>query len=71
MPWSPSDSRSKTHLADSTRRQKMWAEVANNALQRTGDDATAVQEANGVIRRDHEKHGGKEPKGGTTHWSGR
>jgi uncharacterized protein (DUF1015 family) len=49
MPWSPSDAIRHTHKARSAKQQRQWSDVANSALKRTGDDATAVREANGVI----------------------
>jgi hypothetical protein len=68
MPWSPSEARAKTHLADTPRRQRMWVHVANGELERHGDDAVAIEAANAVVHRDHEKHGKNEPK--SEHWSG-
>lgn len=58
MPWTANDAKRHTHLASSPRLQRMWSDVANSALKRTGDDATAIREANGVIRR----HATKKPK---------
>lgn len=68
MPWSPQDSHSKTHLADTPRRKRMFAEIANKELAAHGDDGEAIRIASGVIKRDHEKHGKNEPK--AEHWSG-
>lgn len=51
MPWSPSDAKEKTHLANTPKLQREWAHVANGVLQRTGNEGLAVQEANGVIKR--------------------
>ena len=68
MPWTPEDAHEKTHLANSPRRARMWAHVANGELQSHGDDAAAIEAANAVVHRDHEKHGKQEPK--SEHWSG-
>jgi hypothetical protein len=46
----------------------MWRDVANGELERHGDDATAIEAANAVVHRDHDKHGKNEPK--SEHWSG-
>lgn len=63
MPWKPSDAAGKTHLADTSRRKRMFSEVANSVLAKTGDDVRAVKAGNAAVHRDHEK-----PK---KHWSGR
>ena len=68
MPWTASDSHAKTHLANSPRRARMWADVANGELERHGDDKSAIMAANAVVHRDVEKHGKHEPK--SSHWSG-
>lgn len=66
MPWKPSDAAGKTHLADTSRRKRMFADVADSVLAKTGDDGRAIREANAVVHRDHEK-----PKTPKKHWSGR
>lgn len=68
MPWSPSDAKGKTHLADTPRRQRMFSDVANKELASSGDEGEAIRIASGVVKRDHEKHGKNEPK--ASHWSG-
>ena len=58
MPWEHSDALKHNHAADTPRKQKIWAEVANSTLKHTGDDAAAIRAANSVL-----KHmGEKEPK---------
>lgn len=49
MPWSADDAKRFTRKADTPRRKRQWSEVANSALERTGSDATAIREANGVM----------------------
>lgn len=52
MPWTPSDGPNRhTHKADSPQRKRVWAKVANSALERTGNDADAIKEANAVMNR--------------------
>jgi hypothetical protein len=68
MPWTPDQATEHTHLADTPRRKRMFAHVANQELERTGDDGEAVRIANGVLKHDVEKHGKNEPK--SEHWSG-
>lgn len=50
MPWSTGkDALRHTKKAKTAKKQRQWLHVANSALQRTGDDALAIREANGVI----------------------
>ena len=51
MPWNPADAKRHTHKASSPRLERMWANVANSALTRTKDEATAIREANAVVNR--------------------
>lgn len=54
MPWTPSDAERHTHKASTQAQQELWAKVANEALQRTGDEGRAIREANAVIARQPE-----------------
>lgn len=51
MPWTSDDAERHTHKADTQELQDLWAKVANETLERTGDDARAIREANAVIAR--------------------
>ena len=51
MPWSPEDAEKHTHKATTRELQELWAKVANECLERTGDEGRAVREANAVIAR--------------------
>jgi hypothetical protein len=51
MPWTQKEAHSKTHKANTPRKSKVWAKVANQALGKTGDDARAIKEANAVVAR--------------------
>ena len=67
MPWNPPDASKHTHLANTAAKRRQWAAVANSALERTGDDATAIREANAVV---HEHPAGrKHSADGSGHWS--
>jgi len=62
MPWTSQDAKRHTHLANSPRLQRMWSDVANNALKTHGNDAWAIREANAVVHREHsKKHIGAKP----------
>jgi len=50
MPWSAADAARKTRKASTAKLRSLWAEVANSTLARTGNEALAIREANGVIR---------------------
>lgn len=51
MPWGPQDASKKTHKANTGKKRRQWAHVANAVLAKTGDEGRAVREANGVIGR--------------------
>ena len=49
MPWTPNDAERHTHKATTWTLKELWAKVANEALERTGDEGRAIREANAVI----------------------
>jgi hypothetical protein len=51
MPWTPDDAEKHTHKATSPTLKELWAKVANECLERTGDEGRAIREANAVIAR--------------------
>lgn len=50
MPWKPEDAIKHTHLAKTPAQQRQWSYVANGVLQRTGNEAKAIEAANGVLK---------------------
>lgn len=55
MPWlDDADSLRHNKLA-SGRLGEIWRKVANETLERTGDEGRAIREANAVVDRVHEK----------------
>ena len=52
MPWSPEDAKRHTHKAVTRAQQELWAKVANETLDRTGDEGRAIREANAVVARE-------------------
>lgn len=40
-----------THKATTREVKELWAKVANECLERTGDEGRAIREANAVVRR--------------------
>ncbi|MBO0756982.1 MAG: hypothetical protein J2P54_14060 [Bradyrhizobiaceae bacterium] len=55
MPWTPNDAEKHTHKATTAKLKELWAQVANEALQRSGDEGRAIREANAVVARQAER----------------
>ncbi len=51
MPWTANDAEKHTHKATSSELKELWAKVANESLERHGDDGRAIREANAVVAR--------------------
>jgi hypothetical protein len=51
MPWTPNDAETHTHKATTQQLKELWAKVANERLERTGDEGRAIREANAVVAR--------------------
>ncbi len=51
MPWKPTDASSKTSRANTPKKKRQWRDIANRVLAKTGDDASAIKQANGVLKR--------------------
>lgn len=51
MPWRPSDAPRKTSKATTEKLKRMWADIANDVLDRTGSEAQAVKSANAAVNR--------------------
>jgi len=51
MPWTPNEAKRHTHKATSWELKEIWAKVANECLERTGDEGRAIREANAVVAR--------------------
>jgi len=54
MPWTSDEAERHTHKASTPELQELWADVANATLERTGDEARAIREANAVVARQAE-----------------
>ncbi|HTW68700.1 MAG TPA: hypothetical protein VME47_02325 [Acetobacteraceae bacterium] len=55
MPWTADDAEGHTHKATTRELKELWAKVANDALERTGDEGRAIREANAVVARQAER----------------
>ena len=51
MPWTATDAQRHTHKATTPELQELWAKVANESLERDGDEGRAIREANAVVAR--------------------
>jgi len=54
MPWTPNDAERHARKATTCLLQELWAKVANECLERTGDEGRAIREANAVVARQAE-----------------
>jgi hypothetical protein len=54
MPWTPDEAERHTHKATTPILKELWAKVANEALERTGNEGRAIREANAVVARQAE-----------------
>jgi len=57
MPWTANEAERHTHKATTLALQNLWAKVANETLDRTGDEARAIREANAVVARQSDAGG--------------
>ena len=51
MPWTPDDAEKHTRKATSRALKELWAKIANETLERTGNEGRAIREANAVVAR--------------------
>lgn len=49
IPWIAKDAKAKTHKADTPKKSRQWADVADSVLAKTGNEGRAVREANAVV----------------------
>jgi hypothetical protein len=55
MPWIPEDAASHTQKTTTIELQELWAQVANERLESTGNEGRAIREANAVVARQEER----------------
>jgi uncharacterized protein YdaT len=51
MPWSPSDAVKHTKKANTKKKRKVWASVANAALAAGASEGEAVRKANSAVKK--------------------
>ena len=56
MPWTSNDAERHTLKATTSELKELWAKVANESSERTGDEDRAIREANAVVGRQAEEH---------------
>ena len=54
MPWTSNDAERHTPKATTMVLKELWAKVANECLERTGDEGRVIREANAVVARQAE-----------------
>jgi hypothetical protein len=54
LPWTSDEAERHTHKAATRALKELWAKVANEAPERTGDEGRAIREANAVVARQAE-----------------
>jgi hypothetical protein len=55
MPWLTDDDSLRQNKLAQGRLGEIWRQVANDTLERTGDEGRAIREVNALIARIHEK----------------
>jgi hypothetical protein len=55
MPWTADEAERHTHKAATQELKDLWAKVANERMESTGDEARAIREANAVVARQAER----------------
>ena len=51
MPWGTKDVAGKTKKAKSAKSRRQWRDIANGLKAKGASDASAIRQANGVIKR--------------------
>ena len=51
MPWTPQDATSHTKMATTETIKRLWAEIANQVLAKSGDEDRAIRQANAIVAR--------------------
>ena len=51
MPWTADDAERHTRKAATSALKELWAKVANDCLERSGEEGRAIREANAVVAR--------------------
>ena len=62
MPWKPSDAKRHTKKANTPKKKRQFAHVANSVLERGGSEGSAIRQANAVVA-GKAKHRGRKALG--------
>ena len=60
MPWTAKDASHKTGHANTPKRKRLLAAIANKQLAAHGDEGRAIRVANAAVNRNYRKRGPKE-----------
>lgn len=55
MPWTPQDATSYSRMATTETIKRLWCEIANQVLAKSGDEDRAIREANAIVARTAQK----------------
>jgi len=55
MPWKPTDATGHDKGANTPKRRRQWADIANSLYRKGVPEGQAVREANGVLKREGKK----------------
>lgn len=56
MPWTSSDATRFTKKANTPKKKRQFADVADSILAKTGDEGRAIRGANAAVAKNHEGH---------------
>jgi len=55
MPWSSKDAKHHTKKANTPKKKRQFAKVANKVLEETGDEGRAIRTANAAVARNRSR----------------
>ncbi len=55
MPWTPSSAPSHNKGANTPKRRRQWADIANSLYRKGVPEGQAIREANGVLKKERTK----------------
>ena len=55
MPYAPKDAKRHTKAADTPKKERQWAHVADSALKRGSSEESAIRQANAAVKKGRKK----------------
>ena len=50
MPWNSRSAKKHTKRANTAKKKRQWAKIANSVLKATGDESRALRTANAILK---------------------